>query len=95
MLNFFYLQETQAFNKTAASIQERNARRRLSSSFADMSSPSFQSGSAMTPVPFSPPTITLEPMSSPKGHCSGDDHRVTVSTSSAEVGQDISEESDE
>ena len=31
MQNFFYLQETLAFNKTAASIQERHARRRLTS----------------------------------------------------------------
>ena len=45
----------------------------------------------MTPVPFSPPPIILEPMSSPKGHCSGDDHRVPVWTSSCEVGHDISE----
>ena len=86
MQNFFYLQETLAFNNTAASIQERNARRRFTSSSPDMSSPSFRSGSTTTPVPFSPPTIILEPMSSPKGHCSGDDHRVPVWTSSSEVG---------
>ena len=45
----------------------------------------------MTPVPFSPPTIILEPTSSPKDHCSGDDHRVPVWTSSSEVGHDFSE----
>ena len=56
-----------------------------------MSSPSFPSGSTTTPVPFSPPTIILEPTSSPKDHCSGDDHRVPVWTSSSEVGHDFSE----
>ena len=40
---------------------------------------------------FQSTTIILEPMSSPKGHCSGDDHRVPVWTSSSEVGHDISE----
>ena len=91
MQNFFYLQETLAFNKTAASIQERDTRRRLTSSFPDMSLPSFPSGSTTTPVPFIPPAIILEPMSSPKGHGSGDDHRVPIWTSSSEVGHDISE----
>ena len=95
MQHFFYLQETLAFKKTAASIQERDARRRLTSSFPDMSSPGFQSGSTTTPIPFSPPTIILEPMSSPKAHCSGDDHRAPVWTSSSEVGHDISEGCDE
>ena len=91
MQNFFYLQDTLVFNQTAASIQEREPRGCLTSSFPDMPSSSFTSGSIMTPVPFSPPTIILEPMSSPKGHCSGDDHRVPVSTSSSEVGHDVSE----
>ena len=91
MQNFFYLQETLVFNKTAASIQERDPRRRLTSSFPGISSPHFLSGSSMTPVPFSPPTIILESTSSPKDHCSGDDHRVPVWTSSSEVGHDFSE----
>ena len=91
MQNFFYLQETLVFNKTVASIQESDARRRLTSSIPGMSSPSFLLGSTTTPVPFSPPTIILEPTSSPKDHCSGDDHRVPVWTSSSEVGHDISE----
>ena len=43
MQNFCYLQETLAFNKTAASIQERDVRRRLTSSFPDMRLPSFPS----------------------------------------------------
>ena len=60
-----------------------------------MSSPRFPSGSTTTPVPFSPPTIIPELMSSPKCHCPGDDHRVPVWTSSSEVGCDISEGSDE
>ena len=93
MHNFFCLQETLAFNKTEASIQERDARRHLTSSFQDMNLPRFPSGSTTTPVPFSPPTIILEPMSSPKGHGSGDDHRVPVWTSSSEVGHDITERS--
>ena len=50
MQNFFCLQETLVWNKTAASIQERDARRRLTSSFRDMSSPSFPSG--CTEFPF-------------------------------------------
>ena len=78
MQNFFHVQETPVFNKTAASIQERNARKCLTSSFPDMSSLSFLSGSTTTPVPFSPATIILEPMPSSKGHCSGGDHRVPV-----------------
>ena len=90
MQNFFYLQETLVFNKIAASIQESEARRRLTSSIPGMSSPSFPSGSTTTPVPFSPPTIILEPTSSPKDHFSGDDHRVPVWTSSSEVGHDFS-----
>ena len=89
--NFFYLQETLLFNKTAASIQEMDARRRLTSSIPGMSLPSFSSGSTTTPVPFSPPTVILEPTLSPKDHCSGDDHRVPVWTSSSEVGHDFSE----
>ena len=93
MQNFFYLQETLAFDKTAAAIQERDARRRLTSSLPDMSSPSFPSGSTTTPVPFSPQTIILEPMSSPKCNGSGDDHRVPVWKSSSEVGHDTSAES--
>ena len=56
-----------------------------------MSSPSFTCASTTTPVPFSPPTIVLEPMSSPKGHSSGGHHKVPVWTSSSEVGHDISE----
>ena len=56
-----------------------------------MSSPSFTSGSTTTPVPLSPPTIFLEPTSTPKDHISGDDHRVPVWTSSSEVGHDCSE----
>ena len=88
MQNFFYLQETQAFNKTAASIQERDARGRLTSSFQDMSLTSFPSRSTTTPVPFIPPTITLEPMSLPKSHGSGDNHRVPFWTYSSEVGHD-------
>ena len=95
MQKFFYLQETLVVNKTAASIQERDARRGLTSSFPGMGSPSFRSGSTTTPVPFSPPTILLEPTSSPKGHCSGDDHGVAVWTSSSEVGHEFSEGSDE
>ena len=91
MQNFFYLQETLVFNKTAASIRESDARRRLTSSIPGMSSPSFRSGCTTTPVPFSPPTIILEPTSTPKDHCSGDDHRVPVWTSSSEVGHDFSE----
>ena len=91
MQNFFYLQETLVFYKTAASIQERDGRRRLTSSFPDLSSPSFPSGSITTPVPFSAPTIILQQMSSPNGHCSGDDQRVPVWTSRSEVGHDISE----
>ena len=91
MQNFFYLQETLVFNKTAASIQESNARRHLTSSIPGMSSPSFLLGSTTTPVPLSPPTIILEPTSSLKDHCSGDDHRVPVWTSSSEVGHDFSE----
>ena len=69
MQNFFYLQETLLFNKTAASIRQSDARRRLTSSIPGMSSPSFLSGSTTTPVPFSPPTIILEPTSTPKDHC--------------------------
>ena len=95
MQNFFYLQETLVFNRTAASIQESDARTRWTSSTPDMSSPSFTSGSNTTPVPFSRPTIILEPTSSPKDHCSGDDHRVPVWTSSSEVGHDFFEGSDE
>ena len=91
MPNFFYLQDRLVFNKTAASIQEHDARRRLTSSFPDMRSPTFPSGSTTTPVPFSPPTIILEPTLSPKGYGSGDDHRVPVWTSSSEVGHDISD----
>ena len=91
MQNFFYLQETLVLNKTAASTQESDARRRLTSLIPGMSSPSFPSGSTTTSVPFSPPTIILEPTSSPKDHCSGDDHRVPVWTSSSEVGHDFSE----
>ena len=91
MQNFFYLQETLVFNKTAASIQESDARRRLTSLNPGMSSPSFLSGSTTTPVPFRPLTIILEPTSSPKDHCSGDDHRVPLWTSSSEVGHDFSE----
>ena len=56
-----------------------------------MRSPSFSSGSTTTPVPFNPPTIILEPTSSPKGHCSGDDHRIPVWTLSSEVGHYFSE----
>ena len=89
--NFCYLQETSVFNKTAASIRESDARRRLTSLIQGMSSPRFPSGSTTTPVPFSPPTIILEPTSSPKDHLSGDDHRVPVWTSSSEVGHDFSE----
>ena len=89
--NFFYLQETLVFNKTAASIRESHARRRLTSSIPGMSSPSFPSGSTTTPVPLSPPTIILEPTSTSKDHISGDDHRVPVWTSSSEVGHDFSE----
>ena len=89
MQNFLYLQETLALNKTPASIQERDARRRLTSSFPDMRFPSFPSGSTPAPVPFIQPTIILEPMSSPKGHGSGDDHRVPVWASSSKVGREI------
>ena len=78
MQNFFYLQETLVFHKTAATIRESDARRRLTSSIPGMSSPSFPSGSTTTPVPLSPPTIILEPASTPKDHISGDDHRVPV-----------------
>ena len=91
MHNFFHLQETLVFNKTAASIQERDACRRLMSSLPGIRSPCFPSGSTTTPVPFSPPTIILEPTSSPKDHCSGDDHRVPLWTWSSEVGHDFSE----
>ena len=91
METFFYLQETLVFDNTAAPIQGRDPRRRLTSSFPDKSSPSFPSGSTTTRVPFSPPTIILEPMSSAKGDCSGDHHRVPVWTSSSEFGHDISE----
>ena len=91
MQNFFYLQETLVFNKTAASIREGDARRRLTSSIPGMSLPSFPSGSTTTPVPLSPPTIILEPMSTSKDHISGEDHRVPVWTSSSEVGHDFSE----
>ena len=45
----------------------------------------------MTPVPSSPPTIILEPTSTPKDHCSANDHRVPVWTSSSEFGHDFSE----
>ena len=93
MQNFFYQQEMLVFNKTAASIQERDARRRFTSSSPETSSPTFPSGSTTTPVPFSPPTIILEPTSSPKNHFSGDDHRVPVWMSSFEVGHDFSEDS--
>ena len=91
MQNFFYLQETLVFNKTADSIRESDARRCLTSSIPRMSSPSFPSGSTTTPVPFSPPTIFLEPTSTRKDHFSGGDHRVPVWTSSSEVGHDVSE----
>ena len=91
MHDFFFLQETLVSNKTAASIQKSDARRRLTSSIPGMSSPSFPSGSTTTPVPFSLPTIILEPTSSPKDHCSGDNHRVPVWTSSSKVGHDFSE----
>ena len=91
MQNSFYLQEALVFNETAASIQERDVRRCLTSSFPGISSPSFPSGSTTTPVPFRPPTIILEPTSSPKDHCSGDDHRVPVWTSSSKGGHDFSE----
>ena len=90
MQNFFYLQEKLVFNSTAASIQESGARRRLTSSFPGIIRRIFPSGSTTTPVPFSLPTIILEPTSSPKDHCSGDDHRVPVWTSSSEVGHDFS-----
>ena len=91
MQNFFYLKVTPAFNKTAVSIQEGDARRHLTGSFPDMSSPIVPSGSSTTPVPFSPRPIIREPMSSPKGHCSGDDHRVPVLTWSSELGHNISQ----
>ena len=45
----------------------------------------------MTPVPPSPPTISLEPTSTPKDHISGEEHRVPVWTSSSQVGHDFSE----
>ena len=93
MQNLFYLKETLVFNKKTASIQERDVRRRLTSSFPDTCSPTFPLGSTTTPVPFSPLTIILEPMLSAKGHCSGDDHRVLVGTSSSEVGHDHSKRS--
>ena len=91
MQNFFYLQETLVFNKTAASIRESNARRGLTSSIPGMSSPNFPSGSTTTPVPLSPPAIILESTSTSKDHISGDDHRVPVWTSSSEVEHDFSE----
>ena len=91
MQNFFYLQETLVFNKTAASIRESDACRRLISSIPGMSSPSFPSGSTTTPVPLSPPTIILEPTSTSKDHISGEDHRVPVWTLSSEVGHHFSE----
>ena len=69
MQDFFSLQETLVFNKTATSIEESDARRRLTSL---MTLPSFPSRSTTTPVPFSPLTIILEPTLSPKDHCSGD-----------------------
>ena len=56
-----------------------------------MHSPSFPSRSTTTPVPFSPPTIILEPTSSPKAYCSGDNHRPPVWRLSSEVGHHISE----
>ena len=93
MQTLFHLQETLVFNKTAAPSQERNTRRRLTSTFSGISSASFPSASTTTPVPFSQPTIILEPTSSPKDHCSGDDHRVPVWTSSSEAGHDFSEAS--
>ena len=66
MQKFFYVQEKMVSNKIAASSQERDARRGLTSSFPGISSPSFPSGSTTTPVPFSPPTIILETTSSPR-----------------------------
>ena len=87
MQNFFYLEGTLVFNKTAASIRESNTRRRLTSSIPGVSSPSFPSGSTTTPVPFSPPTIILEPTSTPKDQFSGDDHR----DHRTQVGHDLSE----
>ena len=95
MQNFFYLHETLVFNKSAASIRESDARRRLTSSIPVMSSPSFPSGSTTTPVPFSQPTNILKRTSTPKDHFSGDDHRVPVWTWSSKVGHDFSEGSDE
>ena len=56
-----------------------------------MSSSRFPSGSTTTPGPFSPPTIILEPTSSPKDQFSGDDCRVPVWTWSSEVGHDFFE----
>ena len=91
MQNFFYLQDTLAFNKSAASIQQHDARRRWTSLFPDMSLPSFPSRSTTRCVPFIPPTIILEPMSSPMGHGSGDDQRVPLWRSSFKVGHDVSE----
>ena len=93
MQYFFFCQETMVLNETAASIEQSDARRSLTSSIPGMSLPSFPSGSTTTPVPFSPPTIILEPTLSPKDHGSGDDHRVPVWTSSSEVGLDFSERS--
>ena len=91
MQNFFYLQETLVFNKTAASIRESDARRRLTILIPGISSPSFPSGATTTLVPLSPPTIILEPTSTPKDHISGEDHKVPLWTSSSEVGHDFSE----
>ena len=91
MHNFFYLQETLVFHRTAATIRGSDARRRLTSSNPGMSSSSFPLGSTTTPVPLSPPTIFLEPTSTPKDYISEDNHRVPVWTSSSEVGHDFSE----
>ena len=91
MQNFFYLQQTLVFNKTATSIRQSDERRRLTSSIPGTSSPSFLSGSTTTPVPFSPLTSILEPTSTPKDHFSGDDHREPVWTASSKVGLDFSE----
>ena len=91
MQNFFYLQESLVFHKAAATIRESDARRHLTSLISGMSSPSFPSGSTTRPVPLSPPTIILEPTSTPKDHISGDNHRVPVWTSSSEVGHELSE----
>ena len=91
MQNFFYLQETLVFNRTAASIGESDARICLSSLIPSMSWPSFTSRSTTTRIPFRPPTIILEPTSTPKDQLPGDDHRVPVWTLSSEVGHDFSE----